>query len=213
MREMDLIIEGHDFKFTRNWFRTRNLATFREHIYPHWRDKQDLTYLELGVFEGMSMVWMLQHLLTSRHDRAVGIDPWLMTTKLSGEFMEEVMKRAHFNLAQWMIPPDEANMTLIRANSAEVLRRMCGKGYAGITKDSVDICMIDGNHNAPAVYDDAVHCLQLVKPGGWLLFDDVENVSTKRNHVKHGLSWFMRECYERVKFLWKHRFMEAFEVL
>lgn len=198
----------YDFRFTRNWFLNRNYSTFVNYVMPQWAGKP-ITYLEIGVFEGMSLVWMMQHVLTHPQARAVGIDPWLMTTKLDPQVMQEVMERAYHNIACFL-----PRCCLIRANSAEVLRRMNHKGCADITKGSVDLCMIDGDHNRLAVYDDAVQVFDLMKPGGWMLFDDVENDRPKKDHVADGLAMFRHE-YEpdRIKFLWKDRYMEAFEKL
>lgn len=195
---------GYDFWFTRNWFLNRNLPTFRDFIKPVFNGRPT-TYLEIGVFEGMSMVWMLQKVLTSSLSKAVGIDPWLMTTKLTAEQMDEVRKRAEHNTA-----PYRDKCTLVRGASCEVLRLMCSHGHAGITKNSVDLCMIDGGHIDFQAYDDAVHCLRLLKPGGWLLFDDVENDIDKANHVKQGLALFLKEYGDCVEPLWKNDYMEAF---
>lgn len=153
----------------------------------------------------MSMVWMLQHVLTQPGSRSVGIDPWLMTTKLDGEEMERVYQRALHNTSVY------PNCQLIRGCSAEVIRRMCGRGgYAGISKGSLDLCMIDGNHNALYVVDDAKYCFQLLKPGGVMLFDDVENQTEKRDHVKQALPMFLEQVGTGIEFLWKHKYMEAY---
>ena len=199
-REMD-VVGG---EFTRSWFRNRNLSTFREYVYPEMSGKP-ITYLELGVFEGMSMRWMGQHVLTHENARAVGIDPWLITTKLSGEYMEDVMSRAHANLAVF------GAVTLQRGSSAEVLRKMCGKpGFLGISKNTVDICMVDGNHNSLAVLDDLIHVTKLVKVDGWILLDDVENDRPKKDHVREGLTmWLERD--PPVKLAWKHKYVECYQ--
>jgi len=214
-RKMDIDCTQHDFQFTRNWFRNRNLPTFRKYIHPKWAGKP-LLYLELGVFEGMSLTWMMQHIVTHEESRAVGVDPWLMTRKLDEHLMDGVKQRARHNLTPWIYPMDAGHTNwkcrLIRGCSAEVLRKMRGRGgFAGITKGSVDICMIDGNHHSLAVLDDCQQGLPLMKPGGWMLFDDVENDHTKSDHVKQGLGVFLEEVGDRVNFLWKHRYMEAYE--
>lgn len=198
-----------DYEFTRNWFLNRNLESFREYVYSEWAGKP-IIYLELGVFEGMSLTWMLQRILTHFESKAVGIDPWLMTTKLSGEQMENVRLRAIKNTTQWRY---QNTCTLIRGNSAEVLPRMLKRGgYEGIYRNNVDICMVDGDHNAPAVLEDARKCLDLIKPGGWMLFDDVENQVPKKDHVKQGIELFLENYSDRVELLWKHRFMECYKV-
>jgi predicted O-methyltransferase YrrM len=164
---------------------------------------------------------MLQYVLTHPDARAVGIDPWLVTTKLSGDIMEQVMSRALHNVSTagkaWASLPGIEHVvykgSLVRGNSAEVLRIMNSRGLLGISRNSVDLCMIDGNHNDYAAYDDAEQCLPLMKPGGWLLFDDVENQVTKKRHVKQGLEMFIKDYRDKVNFIWKDRYMECFEVL
>lgn len=198
----------HDFRFERNWFKARNLETFREHVLPRWRGVQCL-YLELGVFEGMSLVWMNQHVLTHPRSRSVGVDPWLQTTKLTGDYMEDVRQRAIHNLKPWA---DKCR--LVRGNSAEILRRMQGRGgFEGVEKGTVDLCMIDGDHNELAVLDDARQVLSLVRPGGWILFDDVENDRPKEKHVKQGLDLFLAESGPRVKEVFRHKYVVGFEKL
>lgn len=208
-RELDIQdMPGHKLTFTRNWFRNRNLETFRTFVHPMFSGKPTV-YLEIGVFEGQSMVWMLQHVLTHKRSRAVGIDPWLMTTKLDSATMSAVKDRASNNTKPWRTttPP---KLILQQGNSAEVLRLMCSKGFAEITKDSVDVCMIDGDHNRDAALDDARHALQLIKVGGMLLFDDVENNVEKKDHVKHALEAFKEEAESKIEFVWKHKFVECY---
>ena len=195
----------HNFQFTRQWFLNRNLETFRSRVMPVWQGKP-ITYVELGVFEGLSMVWMRQHVLTHPQSRAIGIDPWLMTRKLSGEYMEAVRARAEHNLRIY------PNCKLIRGNSAEVLRRMY-RGFEGIKRRRIDVCLIDGGHYELLVLDDARNCLELVKPGGWIIFDDVVNDKTKSAHVRQALDTFLAGAGDRVKFLWKHRYVETYEVV
>lgn len=206
MRKMDIDYEQNTFQFSRNWFRNRNLQTFRECIAPEWAGKP-VVYLELGVFEGQSIVWMLQKILTHPDSRAVGVDPWLQTTKLDEETMEAVMNRAEHNVEPW-----SDRCRLIRANSAEVLRKMCSRGgFGGIKKGTVDVCLVDGNHNALAVLDDLRHVHRLMRPGGWMLLDDVINVHEKKDHVRQGLDAWLKEIGGGVEQVFQHRFMEGFK--
>lgn len=207
VRKMGIQPMDHGFQFMKNWFLNRNLKTFREKIYPEFNGKPIL-YLELGVFEGMSLVWMFQHVLTHPDSKAVGVDPWLLTTKLGANTMNDVMLKAQHNLSPWI----SGKCILVRANSAEFLRKCLGRRpFHGIKANSVDLCMIDGNHHALAVLDDARFCCRIVKPGGWLLFDDVENDHEKSDHVKEGVEMWKKEMGNQIKFLWKHRYMEAYE--
>lgn len=204
-------------EFTRRWFLLRNRSTFIKHVVPEWAGKP-ITYLELGVFEGMSAVWMFQHILTHPDSRAVLIDPFLLTSKMNQDQMDLVRARAEKNLmrwtVQWIVKYEQWTCKLVRANSVEALTRMRKKkGFAGITRNSVDLCMIDGDHNSGAVVDDARMVLPLMRKGGHILFDDVENDLTKQHHVKQGLALFLEDQGDQVKFLWKHKYMEAYKKL
>lgn len=199
-------VDRDNAQYTRNWHMRRNAPTFVEYIMPRFSGKP-CVYLELGVWEGMSACWMLKWVLMHPDSRAVLVDPHLMTVKIDGDAMEAVRQRALHNLAPW-----KDRCQLIRGNSAEVLHRMLGRhGYAGIKPDSVDVAFVDGNHWALAVLDDARLVLQLVKVGGWLLFDDVENDRPKVDHVRQGLDMFLAESGDRVKQVFKHRYMEGYE--
>ena len=205
-RLMDIQDWG-EFEFKRNWFRTRNMVTFREFVLPHWAG-QPVTYLEIGVYEGMSLVWMMQHVLTHPDSRAIGIDPWLMTSKQPQEYMDAVRNRAQHNLARW-----SDRCVLIRANSDEILNCMVQRpeGHLGVQNGTLDLCMIDGDHYALPVWNDARLCLQLLRPGGWMLFDDVKNDLPKWDHVVEGVNRFIEEAGDRVKEVWRHKYMVCYE--
>jgi len=117
------------------------------------------------------------------------------------------MKRAHHNVSQL-----GKNCTLLQCNSNVALFKMANrKGYAGFGRNSVDIAMIDGAHHDLLAWSDARMVLPLMKPGGWMLFDDVENDQSKGDrHVKAGIECFLKEHGSDVEFLWKHRYMECY---
>jgi predicted O-methyltransferase YrrM len=206
IKKLPIRDDDYSFKFSRRWFLRRNSETFTKYVYPKWVNKP-ITYLEIGVFEGMSLVWMLQWVLRNKQSRAIGCDPWLMMPKWPPEKIERVRQHALHN-----IKPYSDKCTLIRGNSSHVLRSMLEKnGFSGITKDSVDLLMIDGSHHYFAVLDDARMSIQLIKVGGWLLFDDVENSNRKKDHVRKGIDLFLEDCGDKVKLVWKHNYMEAYE--
>jgi len=212
VRELDLDTTNLNTEFTRNWFRNRNLIDFREKVLPFAEKLRQekgspLSYLEIGVFEGMSLCWMLQRVLTGSGDTATGIDPWLMTSKLDSDYMEGVYQRARKNVLGNFRPKAQ----LIRGNSAEVLRRMVKRnGYLGVSKGSLSIAMVDGNHNDYAAYDDGILCLELLQPGGLLIFDDVYNDKPKSAHVAEGLSKFLFETGEQVSHAFTGKYLEAY---
>lgn len=82
-----------------------------------------------------------------------------------------------------------------------------------MTKESVDLCLVDGNHNALAVQDDCRMVYQVLKPGGWLILDDVSNDFYKEDHVKQGLDAFLLEAGNKVECVFKGRYVEAYRKL
>jgi hypothetical protein len=204
MSKIDL--SQHNFQFTKNWFNSRNRRTFQRYVVPVWKGKP-ITYMEIGVWEGMSLCFMLQNVLTHPQSKAIAYDPYLFTHKQSPQEMEAVMSRAIHNTEPW-----RDRCKLIRGCSADILRLMLRRrGFEGIKAGMVDLTMIDGNHNALAVLDDARLVYQLTRVGGHILFDDVCNDIKKYDHVEEGLAMWKQEMGDKVKFLWKHRYMEGYE--
>ncbi len=212
MRRRKHDIDPTGMRFTRGWFRSRNLAAFREHLIPRFAGRPCL-YLEIGTFEGMSAAWMLQHVLTYETSRCVCVDPWLMTTKLDAGDMEAVRLRAWDNLKRWCnYDSDAPKCTVLRANSVEALRRMLGRrGYAGVREGTVDVALVDGDHNSIGVLSDCRMVWRLLKPGGWMVCDDVRNDHPKTDHVEDGLRVFLHEVGDMARLAWEWRYGECWE--
>jgi hypothetical protein len=60
------------YNFSEDWF-TWNLPIWEE-ILGHLRGKPNIHYLEIGVFEGRSLIWMLENILTHPTSKATCID-------------------------------------------------------------------------------------------------------------------------------------------
>ncbi len=114
-------------------------------------NKDNISYLEIGVFEGRSFFWMLDNILTGNNTRATAVDP----------FYFGVEKQFNYNL-----------------NLCE--RKNCVSVYKGISQrilkkfeeNSFDIIYIDGSHNAKDVMFDLQLCWNLLKKDGILILDD-----------------------------------------
>lgn len=192
--------EKHAFEFTRQWFRNRNQTTWSTFLPPRFQG-QAVNMIQIGVFEGMDLVWCAQNLLNShRESRAIGIDPWQQTTKLSKKAMADVAARATNNLA-----PYSKKVTLVRGKSLDELKKL--------KSDSYDLIVIDGDHNRLPVFQDAEQALRLLKRGGWMVFDDVRNRVPKPDHVVDGLRDFIEKYGSKVKLEWQHRYADCYSKL
>lgn len=186
----------HDFKFTRNWFRNRNQATFSTFLKPRF-ENTPIRMIQIGVFEGYDLSWSMQNVANHPDSRVVAIDPWEETTKLDQEYMNGVEQRARHNLSPW-----KDKIEIIKGKSQDVLSSLNG---------SFSLIIIDGDHTADAVFQDAILSFALANSGGLLLFDDVRNRVPKKDHVQDGLDRFLETFGNVVKLSFRHRYCDAYE--
>jgi predicted O-methyltransferase YrrM len=142
------------YEFTRDAF-TFNLPIWEKALAPYV-GRPGLRYLEVGLFEGRSALWMLENVLTDPTSSLVGIDPFgdpYGVDNVEGRFYANLEKSGQKN-----------RVTVIKGYSGPELRKL--------PPDSFDLIYIDGSHAAPDVLEDAVLCMRLVKEGGLLFFDD-----------------------------------------
>jgi predicted O-methyltransferase YrrM len=114
---------------------------------------QPARYLEVGSFEGRSLLWMMMNIFTHPRARAVAIDPCFTP------FGDRLRR----NLAISGVGP---RVELVQGTSREKLWRL--------PRESFDVIMIDGSHLASDVLHDAVAAWELLKTGGVLIFDDYQ---------------------------------------
>jgi predicted O-methyltransferase YrrM len=122
------------------------LESWQKHLTPY--AEKPVNYLEVGVFEGRSMVWMLDNVLRHPSSRATGVDVDIRT-----RYLQNVKRTGACEKVQ-----------SIKARSQDALRLL--------TKETYDIIYIDGSHVTQDVMIDAVLAFDLLKPGGLMIFDD-----------------------------------------
>jgi methyltransferase family protein len=137
------------YDFTVNWF-THNIPVWEKVLAP-FKGKPDVQYLEIGVYEGRSVVWMLENILTHPTARLTGIDVF------DGPYKDKCF--ANIELSE---SSDKAKM--LTGYSQLVLREL--------PLISFDIIYIDGSHAKDDVLEDAVLCWRLLKENGVMIFDD-----------------------------------------
>jgi SAM-dependent methyltransferase len=138
-----------DYDFTSDWF-TPNIPVWREVLAPY-AGKPGVRYLEVGLFEGRSALWVLENVLTDPTSRLVGVDPFL------GDYQGRYRRNVERSGAA-------GRVRTIKGYSQVVLRT--------VPLESFDIVYIDGSHATADVLEDAVLSWRLLKPGGALIFDD-----------------------------------------
>jgi len=139
------------YKFTAPWH--TKVAGNWARVLKDYAGKPNLTYLEIGVFEGRSVMWMLENILTDPSSKVTAIDV----------FMGDYEQTFDANVAASGVAE---RITKIKGPSQKELRAMSGVEF--------DFIYIDGSHTADDVLADAVMSWDLLKVGGILIFDDYE---------------------------------------
>jgi predicted O-methyltransferase YrrM len=150
--EVDTTVDGKGegpYRFTARWH-TSVMKTWTEQL-AGYRGKPDLRYLEIGVFEGRSLLWMFENVLTDPSSRATVIDV----------FMADYESTYDANV---LASGAGDRITKLEGPSQQRLRPL--------EPASFDIIYIDGSHTADDVLADAVLGWPLLREGGVMIFDD-----------------------------------------
>jgi predicted O-methyltransferase YrrM len=137
------------YTFSSDWF-SHNAPTWNA-ILGKLRDKADLAYLEVGVYEGRSFFWVLDNILTHPSSKAVAID--IFEDDLEQRFRSNLKRSGH-----------EPRVTVLKGPSQYMLR--------DFKPNSFDLIYIDGDHKSKYVLVDAILAWDLLKDGGIMIFDD-----------------------------------------
>jgi cephalosporin hydroxylase len=136
--------------FSSNWFDTLAKDNFEQNIKPLYTGTK-CTYLEIGTFEGASLLYMFQSVLTNPKSSATVIDPFT--------FRDNQRDIFNSNLNNYL-----DRITVISGKSEDELKHL--------VPNSFDIIYIDGDHTSAAVLNDATYSFPLLKSGGYMIFDD-----------------------------------------
>lgn len=137
------------------------------------RESNCTTYLEIGVFAGRSL--FAAALSLPENGIAIGIDPWSKSDSVTGFHDENrdwwgkldhdsIYEDCRLALNRLGL---QSKCFLVRANSQQALPLIQKLG-------SVSVCYIDGNHSEQAACHDVVNYVPWVRPGGYILMDDLD---------------------------------------
>lgn len=110
--------------------------------------------LEVGVFEGRSSAWFLEHICTHRLSRLVAIDPWAAK---SHDNRLAIAESGHG--LRYQFHPDQAE---------DLLSQWHRGGFR------FDWIYLDGAKEAARVVEQSVLSWRMLRPGGVLIWDDYQ---------------------------------------
>lgn len=122
-----------------------------EQTLQKYKQLNDVKYLEIGAFEGLTVIWFLQNILVQPQSRAYIID----------NFYDPETHYLEANLSQ---SNNSGKYTLFEGKSQDVLKKL--------GNDFFDIIHVDGSHTAVDVIQDLILSWPLLKVGGTLIIDD-----------------------------------------
>ena len=139
-----------NYDFTQDYF-TSNIPKWKE-ILKSFKGQPNIHYLEIGVSEGRSSLWMLENILTHSTARITCLDIFVDNEKYE-RFLSNLEMSGFSD-----------KTTMIKGRSQISLRALPLSSY--------DIVYIDGSHTAPDVILDASLSWDLLKKSGIMIFDD-----------------------------------------
>ena len=154
-----------EYQFTKDWFHWAPQVW--EHLIPMLPHGVERSFLEIGSFEGRSMVWIAENMMNPG-DELICVDTWEGGEEHGAENMSEVEKRFDHNRDKVLAENDVSVLTY-KGTSTEYLAGAISEGEDKITFDFI---YIDGSHIAKDVLTDACMAWPLLKPKGIMVFDD-----------------------------------------
>jgi len=161
-----------DYRFTQDWF-SPNISVWAT-VLKEYQGKQNVNYLEIGTWEGRSLLWVLDNIVTDSTSRLTAIDPliddpgWPESKDIKGTLFSNIR-----------LSGEEARVNVIVGFSQIELRKLPLETY--------DIIYVDGSHTSSDTLEDLVLSSRLLKPGGLLIMDDY-------------LQYPLRKAFDRPKF-------------
>jgi len=148
------------YNFSSDWF-TKKSPAWAEAL-KDYAGKPNVQYLEVGVYEGRAVAWMLENILTHPTSHVTGIDIFIgELSQGSFDFEPESLKLYEDNA---IAAGGEGRLTTYAEFSQNILRKLPLNYY--------DIIYIDGGHSGKSVLEDAILAFRLLKVGGVMIFDD-----------------------------------------
>jgi predicted O-methyltransferase YrrM len=159
-----------EYKFTQNWFAQA------EEVWPQLVPllPDNPKALEIGSFEGRSMVWIAQNML-GESGSLTCIDTWEGSEEHKNGELDGAYERFKHNRVTVMAEKGWGETTNPWTKSISTIREKSFDALVGLADDNIrdfDFIYIDGSHTAPDVMVDACLAWNLLKPKGIMVFDD-----------------------------------------
>ncbi len=147
--------------FTTDWTQ-HNIALWEKHLLP-LKGKSNLHFLEVGSFEGRSACWFLQNVLTDPSAKLTCVDTFAGSR-------EHILHSG--KMAKLEDTFDENIRSIGAEGKVEKRKGLSWEVLRGLPLNTYDAIYIDASHIVLDVMRDGVLAWDLLKVGGFFLFDD-----------------------------------------
>lgn len=146
-----------------------SVCWFNPHIFEilnKFKGKDNINFIEIGSFEGYSTNYFIDNYLTGANCYITCIDPWIKyseatTAKING-FDHQINENV-YNIFLNNISKNKAKVIIKRGFSKNILPELDQK---------YDFIYVDGDHSEESVWLDATLGFDILKIGGFMIFDD-----------------------------------------
>jgi len=183
--ENKIILDGNPI-FLFDWF-SHNIPLWTA-VLKNYINKPNLTFLELGVFEGLSTRWLLDNILTHQTSCIYCCDIFdeinykLKFQNIYKHFGSIPIKNIFLN----NINSHKNKVKIFEGMTSNVLK------LPEILSQHFDFVYIDACHESHNVLEDAILSFPMVKKGGIIIFDDyLEQDMLNVEHPKIGIDSFL----------------------
>jgi predicted O-methyltransferase YrrM len=163
-------------------------------ILEQYANKDNISFLEIGAFEGYSANYFIDHFLQGNHSTITCVDPWIKYSESTVTKMIEwdnVINEDTYNIF--------INNTKVNSNKI-IIKRGLSKDILPELHSEYDFIYIDGDHSEAAVWVDATLSFDILKINGIIIFDDYDwNVGDKS--PKKAIDKFIQEYNSKIKIL------------
>jgi predicted O-methyltransferase YrrM len=144
-----------------NWFAQTAQNNFTTYL-SEYAGKENLRFLQLGVYTGDASVWLCKNILTDKSSILIDVDTWQGSDELDHAEMD-------FSAVEIEYKKKIENLTVISvvSDTVEYLIRQ-RDNFIG----AYDFIYVDADHTAVSVLLDAELSWPLLKSGGIMAFDD-----------------------------------------
>lgn len=175
-----------------NWFQGIAKDCFEQYL-DHFKQQQNLTFLQVGAFTGDASKWMLDNILTGRNCILVDVDTWEGSDEGAHHAMDFSDVEATY----------DAKLSVY---STVLKHKMKSDDFFHQRQGSYDFIYVDGDHTADQTYRDGCNAWNNLKQNGILAFDDYlwgEGLPDQSLAPKPGIDKFLDERSGQFHLLYK----------